>query len=354
MAISHARSLRGLPLELLSTAEPINRAPLHLDAAETRTLLTTLLAGSRAASGRLAENARAHLSRRADGWSPDRPQDVVAALHRILTRSRFLKGSRSCFPLKAAMAQITPFVEAWQPVTILVSGFPFKQHDNGLKAAGPLPDLAELGALVRLGELHRAFATLYPPGLHVVVLTDGGYSRPRASVEMTRYRRQLQRYAALTGLGACMFFHDQSRFVARQLGRLGWEQRERHRRRFREVISILASAPCSLEGAGPAGQRLTEAFPAELLAGVPSFHDILSSLVYSVPVPVPPQADPQRWACEVLARLDECSDPALSPELVSARRQVLASAWGDTVNYLAASLADAASGVAQRYPPHVR
>ncbi|MGH3940347.1 MAG: L-tyrosine/L-tryptophan isonitrile synthase family protein [Pseudonocardiaceae bacterium] len=338
----------------MSTTKPMYRTPLHLDAGETRTLLTTLLAGSQAASTRVAENTKTYLTHRPGGWSPHRPQDVVAALHRILTRSRFLKGSRSCFPLKTAMAQITPFVEARQSVTILASGFPFKQHDNGLKAAGPWPDLAELGALLRLGELHRAFAALYSPGLHVVVLNDGGYSRPRASAEIQRYHRQLQRYAKLAGLGGCVLFHDQSRFVARQLGRRGWEQRERYRRCFREVISTLASAPRSQAGARRADQRLAEVFPSELLAGVPSFHDILSSLVYSVPVPVPPKVDPQRWACKVLARPDEYSDPALSLELSSARREVLASAWEATVNYLAASLSDIASGVVQRYPPHVR
>jgi hypothetical protein len=354
LTISHARSLRGLPLDLLSSATETDPMPLHLDAGEARALLAALRSGSEAASARLVENARAHLARREGGWSPERPEDVVAALHRILTRSRFLKGSRSCFPLRTAVEQMTPFVEARHPVTILASGFPFKQHDNRLKAAGPWPDLAELGALLRIKELQEAFAALYSPGLHVVVLNDGGYSRPRASVEMQRYRRQLQRYAQLVGLADSVVFRDQSRFVARLLGPHGWEQRERYRRTFRQVISLLASGPRDLQSARGADQRLAEALPPDLLAGVPTFRDILSSLVYSVPVPVPPKANPRRWACDVLARPDEYSDPGLSPELAAARREVLTSAWGDTVNYLAASLADLASGVAQRYPPHIR
>jgi hypothetical protein len=350
--------LRALPLAQLSTTSGIDRGvdrmPLHLDAEETQVLLATLRSSSEAASARLADNASAHLTRWWGCWSPRDPRQVVAALHRILTRSRFLKGSRSCFPLQTAMAQIMPFVEARQPVTILASGFPFKQHDNGLKAAGPWPDLAELGALLRLKELQRAFAALYPPGLQVVVLNDGGYLRPRASVEMRRYQRQLHRYAQLVGLGDAVLFHDQSRFVAGVLGPRGWQRRERYHRSFREVISLLASNPCSLDGARRADQRLTEALPRDLLVAVPSFHDILSSLLYSVPVPVPAGTDPQRWACQVLARPDDYADPDLPPGLASARRQVVTAAWGDTVNYLAASLADVASGVAERYPPHVR
>ncbi|MGH3924943.1 MAG: hypothetical protein ACRDTT_19125, partial [Pseudonocardiaceae bacterium] len=153
VTISHARSLRALPLDLLGMSSWADQWPVRLDRGEFRTLVSALRANSEAASSRLADNAIAHLVTTTGSWSPHYPPDVVAAIHRILTRSRFLKGSRSCFPLATAMTQIRPFVEARQPVTILASGFPFKQHDNLLKAAGPWPDLAELGALLRLKEL---------------------------------------------------------------------------------------------------------------------------------------------------------------------------------------------------------
>jgi hypothetical protein len=281
------------------------------------------------------------------------PRDVVAALHRILTRSRFLKGSRSCFPLETAVAQMVPFVQAQQPITILTIGFPFKQHDNGLKAAGPWPDLAELGALLRLKELHDAFAAVYPPGLRVVVLNDGGYSRPRGGAEMRQYRRQLRRYARLIGLDDSVRFCDQSCFVARLLGPRSWAKREEYRRSFRELITLLAGSPCPLDKAARIDQRLAQTLPCTLLAGVPPFRDILASLVYSVPVPAPAGTDPRQWACEVLAWPDGIA-PELSPAIASARREVVASAWQDSVNYLAASLADAAIGVARQFPPHVR
>jgi hypothetical protein len=249
---------------------------------------------------------------------------------------------------------MAPFVQARRPVTILASGFPFKQHDNGLKAAGPWPDLAELGALLRLKELQRAVAALYRPGLRMVVLNDGGYARPRDRAEMRRYRCQLQCYAQLVGLGNSLVFLDQSCFVARVLGPQGWSKREQYRRTFRESISRLAGSPCSLGSAGRVDQRLAEVLPRALLADVPSFRDILSSLVYSVPVPARAGADPRQWACEVLAWPDGCTAPDVSPDLASARREVVASAWQASVNYLAASLADAAAGVHRRYPPHVR
>jgi hypothetical protein len=362
VTISHARSLRALPLHLLRTSSWVDQWPVRLDASELATLLGTLRAGSEAASARLADNAIAHATASIVGSAgslssrcpPQGPRDVVAALHRILTRSRFLKGSRSCFPLETAVVQMGPFVQALLPITILTIGFPFKQHDNGLKAAGPWPDLAELGALLRLKELHDAFAAVYPPGLRIVVLNDGGYSRPRGWAEMRRYRRQLRRYAQMLGLDDAARFCDQSCFVARLLGPRGWARREQHRRKFRELITSLAGSPRSLDSATGIDQRLAEELPRALLVNVPSFRDILSSLVYSVPVPARAGVEPRRWACEVLAWPDGFSAPELSPEIVSARREVVGCAWQDTVNYLAASLADAAVGVAERFPPHVR
>ncbi|MGH8919296.1 MAG: L-tyrosine/L-tryptophan isonitrile synthase family protein, partial [Actinomycetes bacterium] len=352
--ISHARSLRALPLNLLRTSSWVDPWPVRLDRGEVAALLGALRENSEAAAARLADNAMAHLVAATGSWSPNYPRDVVAALHRILTRSRFFKGSRSYFPLETAMAQIAPFVENRQPVTILATGFPFKQHDNGLKAAGPWPDLAELGALLRLKELHGAFTALYPPGTRLVVLNDGGYSRPRGGAETRRYRRQLRRYAQLIGLGNTILFRNQSCFVAQLLGPRGWRRRERYRHAFRELISLLATGPRSLNSAGRADQQLAEALPTTLLTSVLSFREIFSSLVYSVPVPAPAGADPRRWACEVLAWPDGYSEPDLSPDVASARREVIASAWQGAVNYLAASLADSAAGVTQRYPPHVR
>ncbi len=362
LTISHARSLRALPLHLLRTSSWVDQWPVRLDANELATLLTTLRAGSDAASARLAENAIGYATGSTGGLGgphfssrpPKSPHDVVAALHRILTRSRFLKGSRSCFPLGTAVAQMLPFVQALQPITVLTIGFPFKQHDNGLKAAGPWPDLAELGALLRLKELHDAVAAVYPPGLRVVILNDGGYSRPRGWSEMRRYRRQLRHYAQLIGLDDAARFCDQSCFVAQLLGARGWARREQYRRRFRELITVLAGNPRPLDSATGIDQRLPEKLPGALLANIPPFRDILSSLIYSVPVPARAGVEPRRWACEVLARPDSFCAPELSPEVASARREVLGCAWQDTVNFLAASLADAAVGVARCFPPHVR
>lgn len=354
LSVSNARSLGGLPLAELAEVPGVQLPQLHLDAGEAGALLRALRRNADAASTRLADATRHHLGCDGSVGSLRRPCDVAAALHRMLTRSRFLKGSRSCYPLSTAVAQIVPFVEQRRPVTLMVSGFPFKQHDNGLKAAGPHPDLAELGALLRLRELARAFVELYSPGLHILVLADGGYSRPRAWSELFCYRDRVERFAKLAGVSGTVEFADQNRYVAGLLGEDGWSERERTRRRLRELVGTLAGPPGTLAEAGAAGDRISGALPGPLLAGVPAFRDIVSSLLYSVPVPAPPGINPMRWACLLLAHPDLLDGCDVGDELYWSRRTVLGSAWRNALDHLAAAAADNAVGVAAHYPLHVR
>ena len=359
LSVSNARSLGGLPLADLGAVAGAEPMRLDLGPAEAHVLLGSLRAQADAAATRLGEATRHHLERFEPGWRAERPRDVAVAVHRVLTRSRFLKGSRSCFPPDVAIAKIGPFVEQRLPVTLMVSGFPFKQHDNGLKAAGPHPDLAELGALVRLRELHGAVTALYPPGLRVVVLADGGCSRPRARSEVARYRARVQRYAEHAGVAGVVLLCDRNRYIADLLGEHGWGEREHGLHQVRDLVEALAGPPGSLAGAADADVRISRALPPQLLTGVPAFRDIVSSLVYSVPVPAPhgserDRAGLMRWACQVLAEPDRVDAAGLPSELVRARRAVLASAWRHAVDHLAAAVADNAVGVPERLPLHVR
>src|ERR671917_722713 len=56
VTISHARSLRALPLDLLRTSIWTDHRPVRLDCEEVHALLSTLRANSEAASARLADN----------------------------------------------------------------------------------------------------------------------------------------------------------------------------------------------------------------------------------------------------------------------------------------------------------
>ena len=102
VAISHARSLRALPLPLLRTTSWTDQCPIRLDTSELATLLHALQTSSQAASARLAHNALAHVTnsqtmgttanQHADCGVLRCPHEIVTALHRILTRSNFSRG----------------------------------------------------------------------------------------------------------------------------------------------------------------------------------------------------------------------------------------------------------------------
>ncbi|MGH3673050.1 MAG: hypothetical protein ACRDSH_20880, partial [Pseudonocardiaceae bacterium] len=87
LSISHARSLRALPLHLLRTSTWTDQLPVRLDTKELGTLLGTLRASSESAAVRLVDNAMAYLAavtgRTADSGPLTDPRDVVVALHRI-------------------------------------------------------------------------------------------------------------------------------------------------------------------------------------------------------------------------------------------------------------------------------
>ena len=61
------------------------------------------------------------------------------------------------------------------PIQLTLVGFPFKVP-NPLKV-GPrtLPDLAELAAIKKLRDLRQEVQAVYPPGIQLVVIQDGGY-----------------------------------------------------------------------------------------------------------------------------------------------------------------------------------
>lgn len=353
-SVSNVSSLGGLPLTELDSVGEVRRMALHLDDDEVQTLLRTLLAGTDQAAARIADTTRGFLVAQGMHAQPERPDEVAAGIHRLLGRSRFQKGSRSCFTLAQAQAQMRPFVEERKPISVMLTGFPFKQHDNGLKACGPNPDLAEFGALLRLRELHRAVSAIYPPGIELTILTDGGYARPRGWSEVSRYRRAVLRQAQIAGIGDAVRFEDQNRYVADLLGPGDWRDRETGRRQLRRLLSQIAERCHSLEDTRVADRLMNRLLPSEALAGVPTFSELVRSLVYSVPVPTPRDIDPIRWACQVLAAPDDIHRAGLPGELVRARRAVLAAAWRNAVDHLAAALADSSCGVAERYPRHVR
>ncbi len=254
----------------------------------------------------------------ADRLAAKAPRDPEAALIHLLTRNRFLKGSRSNAP--ATDRVITQAISVGEPVPLALRGFPFKQCDNGLKASGPLPDLAEAGALIRLAELAGAYQQLYSPGLHITLLADGGYYRPRPSSDLSLYRYALEDLITRLGLQNTVAIGDQAAAL-----QAASPEHWSHRASLIDRLHQEIEQKIRYCDAASATSRLTG------LAALP-FDALFRSMIYSVPVPG--GSDPV-WTAAVLSDVHATTGP-----LADTRREVLRQAWQDTTQYIAVATAD--------------
>jgi Pyoverdine/dityrosine biosynthesis protein len=236
--------------------------------------------------------------------------------------------------------KVDRFVRDGWPIPLTVQGFPFKQADNQLKACGPLPDLAEFGAMLRLWELAAALRRIYPPGVRLSVLSDGGYYRPRSVDELAAYR------ATVTALWARIDdpdvdWSDKLDAVRRSLGPQRAQRWEHDVERYRAAIAGATSA--AADACDPEAAELpVRAVTADLPEGsVPTFPSLLISLLYSVKVPGHGDAE---WSRVVLADpFNRTSEP--SAAVRAARQELIGRAWRATTSYLATCAADARHGV---------
>ncbi|HXF90393.1 MAG TPA: L-tyrosine/L-tryptophan isonitrile synthase family protein, partial [Candidatus Nitrosotenuis sp.] len=69
--------------------------------------------------------------------------------------------------------QIFKVIADHKPLTFKLVGFPFKSINTEQKVISSQPDMAERSALEHLNELCSQIQSLYSPGAHIVILTDG-------------------------------------------------------------------------------------------------------------------------------------------------------------------------------------
>ena len=187
-----------------------------------------------------------------------------------------------------------PFLRANRPIDVVLLGFPVKQCLNGLKAEGPLPDLAEFGGVARLREMQRAASAVHPPGLRFRILTDGRHFRPRPLSITGTYSSILREYADLAGLGSAATIEEVDAVAARRLDvDLPAERAERtarHRRLLADALRGLDISDNPLRTLDQVDRR-ADGVEEEVAASVRMFRDMLMSVVFSVPLSVPEGVD---------------------------------------------------------------
>lgn len=346
--LSYACSLAGLRIGELRTNRPARGQAVRLSMAESRGIVAQLVRGADSAAVRVAANARRHLADRLA--TVDSAHDrIVALIHHVLTRKQFIKGSRSNYSVEQARQDMLPFLHTDQPIRMVITGFPIKHGQNGLKASGPLPDLAELGVLVRLRELAKAVGQVYPPGVRLTVLTDGQHFHSRPDSATTAYQRILRDYLAMVGAGDVIELIDIDDLAHERLSQDRKAERQRRIRRYhRGLLELLGDLDVSvdplrvLEEIGrlalqPDDRVLDVDLARELLSALPDF---FHSALYSTAPEHPDSTDLMGFSARVFADVFDVRDPRAHPEVLRARRQVLRRAWRSAVRYVVVRQAD--------------
>lgn len=105
-------------------------------------------------------------------------------------------GTETCEKcLSAHLPSVHATVKAGDPVTFVLPGFPCKSP-NPAKVIGALPDMAEEIALSFLAELCNRVQEIYPPGVNLVICSDGRVFSDLIGVhdeQVTAYQTELQR-----------------------------------------------------------------------------------------------------------------------------------------------------------------
>jgi hypothetical protein len=354
--LSHTHSLAQLNIGRLRPNRLSDRWAAHLTAAESHSIVDVIVADADSAAERTGRAAQTRFG--LDGSAEHKGLErTIRALHHVFTRKQFFRGSRADYPCEHMRRDVLPFVLRQQPIDVMLRGFPVKQCLNGLKASGPLPDIAELGALARLRELHRTARVVYPPGLHFHVLTDGQHFR-RRPVALTRaYRRKLHEYVDLVGIGDHITIEEIDE-VAR--GKLGPELPSARADRIARYRRVLDDALRRFDVADNPLRTLArvDAFASEVDGSegrlLRLFREMLMSMVYSVPIQVPEGTHRLDWARKVYADVYNLTDRSVCQRVRCGRADVLRQAWHFVIRYLATMQADEEFGYGELFVNRVR
>ncbi|MCA1191783.1 MULTISPECIES: L-tyrosine/L-tryptophan isonitrile synthase family protein [unclassified Saccharopolyspora] len=356
--LSHTHSLEELQIGALRSNRSAQRWAVHLGRDAALELAGHVLADADRAADRVARAARDRFRLDEPAPEPEHRERVVHALHHVLGRKQFLKGARSNYQVEHLRRDVEPFLRAGEPIDVVLLGFPIKQCLNGLKASGPLPDLAEFGGLARLREMQRAASAVHPPGLRFRILTDGRHFRPRPLSITGTYSAILREYADLAGLGEAATIEEVDAVAARRLDvDLPAERAERTARHRRLLADALRGLDISEDPLRTLDQvdRRADGVPEEVAASVLMFREMLMSVVFSVPLSVPEGVDRANWARAVYANVYDLDGGAVPPLLRQSRVEVLRRAWHTVVRYLATMRVDEELGYEELlFPNRVR
>jgi hypothetical protein len=330
--LSGARSLAKLDLQK-TRGKPTADEAVYISRRQTDVFVSQLADTARLSAKETFERATEHL--RKGSFAPgDRS---VRLIHHLLHRKQFRMGSIANYPLELAHREIGRFVKSDEPIQLALVCFPKKHRCGGLKAPGPLPDLAELAFLVRLVELADTLRHAHPAGVSIRLLGDGQHFRRHPVGDMARGMSMWREYIDALAAADVLSFEDYEEALARSVPPA---EHVRRRARVADILAEYRRAFAGLDVTKDPARTLSRAAACDPMG---NFVPLFRSLIYSVPVPPPPAAMTEtQWAREIYS--DVYNLTAGPASVRDARREILATTWQDTLRYVSVRHADFAFG----------
>jgi pyoverdine/dityrosine biosynthesis protein len=318
---SNTRSIAQIRLSDLSSRPTAKSHGVWLTAAQTKRLTGQLVRAAVTSGERTVER----VTRWGSTLPPTSGEERIARLiHRVLSRKQFRQGSLRGYPPTRALTDMLAAIRHRAPIHAVLPAFPIKHADSGLKAFGTLPDLAEFGFLVRLKELHAAVSGVYAPGMRITLLSDAQHYRPREVAQTKAYAEKIGEYVQMAEASDFIEVRDIDEVAGELL-----DTRDRPARlaaHMRALTEAFAQLDIVADPLAPTDQAASSFQP-----GVAA---LFTSLVHSVPVPLPDGADRRDWSARVYADLYR-TDGSVPPALAVARAAVLRAAWEAAIGYAA-------------------
>lgn len=335
--LSGARTLASLDLNKMKMNPTTADGAVYWSQRQVDEFVQILLRKAKQSARATYERAVSSADRKYRSIDGDTPWPVFL-IHHLLHRKQFRMGSSSNYPLDLARREIYPFIRDRKPIEIALVCFPKKHVGGGLKASGPLPDLAELAFLVRLTELAETLRRAHKPGVMITLLGDGRHFRRHPAAEVAEGMAVWQKYIDILEAADLIRLNDYEEQVACKVTRT---QRERRAARAESIRSAYRHAFADLNLVDDPKRALTE---ADRLDPFGNFVALFRSLVYSVAIPESGRKDSLRWAQEIYSDIFNLTPGSTTPDILDARREVLATAWQDTMRYVSVRHADAEFG----------
>lgn len=261
-------------------------------------------------------------------------KSLAEQIREILLNRRYKRGKRKENNPRMLLQKIVKCLTEHKPVQLTISLFPCK-IPNRLKAAGHLPDLAEVASIARIAEIGLSVAQLYEPGLEVIVLTDGMRFKHVLEFDLNilaRYQQQLRKIVQALDVDRYVKLVEYMSFLKKHLPKEKLQEKKNAYKNLRAEYVSLVGENIDIDSPLKYLEKLEK--ENKNISVVAKIINLYHSLIYSnyfAEFFENPDAD--LLTKRIYKNIFSFDDPDL--KINQLRKKVVFKTWHATINYVA-------------------